>query len=459
MPEPDGIEVCQMIKTDDRLKDIPVLMLTSASEVNEKVRGFKAGADDYLIKPYVVEELIARIACHIRSADLVRQLKMQIAERHKAEIELSKAKDELEIRVQKRTCELESANAKLTQERQQLEQIQAALRESEEILKALVNNVPGMVYKAYSDWSAEIFSGCIALCEYSEKEVNEREGSWLSIIHPDDKEAVFRDGSRLCQAPQVIVQTYRIICKSGDIRWVEDRKASFFSEDGAFLGIYGIVFDVTERKQMERALQASERRFQSLINTMNEGLVEVDENWTMTFVNNRFAEMTGFGAEQLVGRRFQDLVSKEFKGIARDEMICRKKGYTGSYELELVRANAQKIFVHCSPKPSYDAQGKYLGGIGVVADITVRKNAELQLLREKEKLEDALAKIKTLSGLLPICANCKKIRDDKGYWNQIENYISLHSDVLFSHSVCPDCIKQLYPNMRIGTNTIDEDED
>jgi len=68
---------------------------------------------------------------------------------------------------------------------------------------------------------------------------------------------------------------------------------------------------------------------------------------------------------------------------------------------------------------------------------------------EKQKLvselEEALAKVKTLSGMLPICASCKKIRDDKGYWNELESYISEHSEALFSHAICPECGKKLYP--------------
>lgn len=61
------------------------------------------------------------------------------------------------------------------------------------------------------------------------------------------------------------------------------------------------------------------------------------------------------------------------------------------------------------------------------------------------QLETALSEVKTLKGLLPICANCKKIRDDTGYWNQIESYLQEHADASFTHSVCPDCIQELYP--------------
>jgi len=72
------------------------------------------------------------------------------------------------------------------------------------------------------------------------------------------------------------------------------------------------------------------------------------------------------------------------------------------------------------------------------------KDAENKVRQEKEKLEKAMSEIKTLSGLLPICASCKKIRDDKGYWNQIEGYIQKHSAAKFSHSMCPECSDELY---------------
>lgn len=64
------------------------------------------------------------------------------------------------------------------------------------------------------------------------------------------------------------------------------------------------------------------------------------------------------------------------------------------------------------------------------------------------RLNKALEEVKTLSGFLPICASCKKIRDDKGYWNQIEAYISDHSEAEFSHSICPECVKKLYPEYK-----------
>jgi hypothetical protein len=93
-----------------------------------------------------------------------------------------------------------------------------------------------------------------------------------------------------------------------------------------------------------------------------------------------------------------------------------------------------------------------LGGVflsAFIALFTVRHVLKIEkaLLNEKNELQKALSEIKTLSGLLPICASCKKIRDDRGYWNQIESYIRDHTEAEFSHSLCPICAERLYGDL------------
>jgi transcriptional regulator with GAF, ATPase, and Fis domain len=78
-----------------------------------------------------------------------------------------------------------------------------------------------------------------------------------------------------------------------------------------------------------------------------------------------------------------------------------------------------------------------------------RKRAEAEKEKLIVQLQKALSEVKQLSGLLPICASCKKIRDDKGYWNQIETYIRDRSEAEFTHGICPDCFKKLYPDIEI----------
>ena len=101
-----------------------------------------------------------------------------------------------------------------------------------------------------------------------------------------------------------------------------------------------------------------------------------------------------------------------------------------------------------------DKENRPIYVAGTVQDITERKRAEeeiQQYLAELEKknkeLLDALANVKQLTGMLPICASCKKIRDDKGYWSAVESYIGKHSEAVFSHGLCPECEKKAYEDL------------
>jgi len=92
-------------------------------------------------------------------------------------------------------------------------------------------------------------------------------------------------------------------------------------------------------------------------------------------------------------------------------------------------------------------------GMGYIRKrIKEKENAEGERNRYVKELQQALAEVKSLSGLLPICMHCKKIRDDKGYWNQIEAYISDHSETEFSHGICQECAEKYYPDMDIYDN-------
>ncbi len=76
-----------------------------------------------------------------------------------------------------------------------------------------------------------------------------------------------------------------------------------------------------------------------------------------------------------------------------------------------------------------------------------RKRLENERQRLVRELKDALSKVKVLSGLVPICANCKNIRDDAGFWNHIEVYLQSHSEIEFTHGICPTCVRKLYPEL------------
>ena len=104
----------------------------------------------------------------------------------------------------------------------------------------------------------------------------------------------------------------------------------------------------------------------------------------------------------------------------------------------------EKTFI-ITARPFLDANNEMIGIVESFQDISKRKRAEKAKEDLIGELQNALEEVNLLSGFLPICASCKKIRDDKGYWNQIESYLREHSEVEFSHGICPDCAQKLYP--------------
>jgi hypothetical protein len=128
-----------------------------------------------------------------------------------------------------------------------------------------------------------------------------------------------------------------------------------------------------------------------------------------------------------------------------------KLGFTSSYLISILSSVVWFLAdIHSSHLYSSIALGFWNTIIRLFSFLIIaHATSKIRLLLAKERetaqaLRDALSQIKTLSGLIPICASCKKIRDDKGYWNQLETFIQEHSEAEFSHGICPDCMKKLY---------------
>lgn len=100
---------------------------------------------------------------------------------------------------------------------------------------------------------------------------------------------------------------------------------------------------------------------------------------------------------------------------------------------------------------NWTEDGEPLRIVGTHTDITLRKETEIENQRLMQEITAAFDKVKLLTGLLPICSNCKKIRDDKGCWNQIESYVRAHSEAEFTHGICPECVQELYPDSKNPT--------
>ncbi len=161
--------------------------------------------------------------------------------------------------------------------------------------------------------------------------------------------------------------------------------------------------------------------------------------------------MYGYSAAEVKGRSVSILVPpyrpEELPRIY--EKIKRGERIQG-YETVRIRKDGKSIEVSLSLSPIKNAVGAVIGISSIERDITARRGEEAERLKLIHELTGALGNIKTLKGLLPICSSCKKIRDDKGYWQKVESYISEHTEAEFTHGICPDCVRRVYPEYTVG---------
>ncbi len=131
-------------------------------------------------------------------------------------------------------------------------------------------------------------------------------------------------------------------------------------------------------------------------------------------------------------------------GINGFETCCKLKENETTKDIPV-------IFITALSEIDNKIKGFEAGGVDYITkpfqyeEVAARIRTHLTIRWQKKKLEEALSKVKLLSGFIPICCSCKKIRQDDGFWEQVEVYIKEHSEAEFSHSICPDCIKKLYP--------------
>lgn len=207
--------------------------------------------------------------------------------------------------------------------------------------------------------------------------------------------------------------------------------------------------DIEELKDELEKLRNSEKHYRILIDESMDPTFSFYADGTYRYVNYAFAQGVGKKLDEIIGFKIWDVFEKD-EADKRFAIVKKvfTEGKTEEIEVRVPLPSGDTYYL-TTAKPIFNEMGAVETVICTSKNITKRKLAEVALKKERDKLLKALKKIKTLSGLLPICASCKKIRDDKGYWNQIESYIEKHSDAQFSHAICPACAKKLYPDLEI----------
>lgn len=211
-----------------------------------------------------------------------------------------------------------------------------------------------------------------------------------------------------------------------------------------------ILYDITSVKKSEQDLANALDNLQkehgwneAILNTITDPLCVISPDFEVIYENP--------GAKNCWG---ENIGSKCYEVYQQSKEPCKDcqcakamaDGQVHIAEKTMVLDGEEKIY-ELIASPIKDANGNIPGAIEVARDITDRKALDKGKERLIMELQTALAKVKRLNGLLPICSYCKKIRDDRGYWNQIESYMRSHADVEFSHGICEECAQKNHPHL------------
>ena len=230
------------------------------------------------------------------------------------------------------------------------------------------------------------------------------------------------------------------ITPDGESGWVDTNKWPIKDRDGNVIGLFGISRDITQLVKAEETLKKSEENFRQLFEHSSSGIAvhelvydskEQPEDYILLNVNPSYCEILNLNADLVQGQRASQVYGvspapllSEYASIVRTQK---------SIEFEFSFEEINKWFKIKAYSHQPDC---FVTVFEDIEDITESKKAQEERERLISELKRALDEVKTLSGLLPLCASCKKIRDDKGYWNQIESYIQQHSSAVFSHGLC-----------------------
>lgn len=203
--------------------------------------------------------------------------------------------------------------------------------------------------------------------------------------------------------------------------------------------------EILERKQAEEALQAAYEELSATLNALPDLLFEIDRLGQIHDFRAPHSDPFYLAPQEFLGQTVDQVLPKEAARTIMDALgqAVEWGRYSGAIYSSGVPTGAGWFELSLAAKGDSRAPNAHF--IALARDITNRKRAEEEREKLILELEDALDKVKQLRGLLPICASCKKIRDDQGYWTQVEVYVGKHSEAEFSHGICPDCYTELYP--------------
>ena len=373
-----------------------------------------------------------------------------ITERKRMEEALQQAQIELERRVEERTRELVNANAKSKKIITAQKLAEEELRHERNILRTLIDNLPDSVYVKDTKSCKTIANEADVHNMGGQSEAEVLGKNDFDFYSADVAAAFYADDQSVIQTGQPILNKEEFfIDKEGKEHWLLTSKLPLMDEHGRITSLVGVGREITEQKRIEEALRHEKTLLDALMDNIPDSIYFKDRQCRLLRMNRKeMRDLNMDDMSQIVGKTDIDLWGEEFgRKTFTDEQRLMESGepIIGLIESRQLE-DGQTNWTWTTKVPLRDDSSQIVGLVGITRDINDLMNAQTARDKLIKELQNALADVKTLSGLVPICANCKQIRDDKGFWTQVEFYIQQRSEARFTHGICPDCMKKLYPD-------------
>lgn len=201
-----------------------------------------------------------------------------------------------------------------------------------------------------------------------------------------------------------------------------------------------------EKQRVDEELRISRQMLDDVTQGITESILLISIDNMILWANRTAIDQAGLTMEQIVGNSCYAVIHDRESACEPPAEPCPLREFLATGNSRTVQRRHDKdgneTVVEVNVYPVKDKAGDITGFIHVSRDITERDRLEKEIADKVVKLEASLARVKQLEGILPICTYCKKIRDDKDTWHQMEEFISDHSEADFSHGICPECFKK-----------------
>jgi PAS domain S-box-containing protein len=411
MPGMDGYEFCRRIRKDKNLSEVPVILLTQLSDVDDVVKGLECGADNFITKPYDDKYLLSRIQYvllnrglgsdrqkhrgdeiffagrrYVITSDRQQVLDFLLSAYETAiqkNLELIKTQDELrtlnerlEDRVTQRTIALEAEIAERRRAEEALRKLSRAVEQSPSI--AIITDTTGTIeyvnpkFTEVTGYSVkEVIGKNPRILKSGETPSEEYKRLWATITSGGEWRGELHNKRR-----------------NGQGYWVSASISPIRDPEGVITHFVAVQEDITEHKRAEEALRQNEEKYRDLVDAVNDGFFMTNHHGVITFANRALAKIGGFERpEELIGRKFVEFVAPAMVNeILENFKNTIETGHAPEViEVKIIRPDGRDAFVEVKPVPIVEGS-KVIGTRGVVHDITERKQAEQERQRRHQEL-------------------------------------------------------------------------